>query len=98
MSETKIKKANENRTARKARPELPWNVVLHNEWNNEFRRVIVVLRRNIPGMTLARATRLTYEAHRSGQAVVKSCHRELAELYQEKLLREKLSVTIEPGG
>lgn len=97
MTDTKIKKANESRTARKAKPELPWNVILHNEWNNEFRRVIMILRRVIPGMTFAKATKITYEAHRSGQAVIKSCHRELAELYQEQLLGEKLTVTIEPG-
>lgn len=95
MTETKTKKSNKTRTAGKTRTEPPWNVILHNEWNNEFRRVITVLRKIIPGMTFAKATKITYEAHRSGQAVVKSCHKELAELYREQLQKEGLTVTIE---
>lgn len=98
MTDTKIKKANESRMARKAKPELPWNVILHNEWENAFQRVIWILKKVMPGMTFAKATKITYEAHRSGQALVKSCHRELAELCQERLLQEGLTVTIEPDG
>jgi ATP-dependent Clp protease adaptor protein ClpS len=37
------------------------------------------------------------EAHRVGQAVVKSCHKELAELYEDRLQTEGLTVSIEPA-
>jgi ATP-dependent Clp protease adaptor protein ClpS len=35
-------------------------------------------------MRLKKAARIMYEAHSSGQAVVKRCHKELAELYKER--------------
>ena len=38
-----------------------------------------------------------YEAHIKGQAVVKSCHKELAELYEERLREKGLTVTIQPA-
>ena len=81
---------------RKARPEPPWNVILHNDWVNGMGRVIYVLRRCIPGMTLKKATRIMWTAHTEGQAVVKQCHKELAELYEERLRAKKLTVSIEP--
>jgi ATP-dependent Clp protease adaptor protein ClpS len=49
-------------------------------------------------MTLAKATAIMYEAHTSGQALVKRCHKELAELYEERLQAEGLSVSIEQSG
>lgn len=97
MTATKSKKSRETQTRDKSRTEPPWNVVLHNEWNNPFQRVIWRLKKVIPGMTFARATRITYQAHTTGQAIVKSCHKELAELYQERLREENLSVSIEPA-
>jgi ATP-dependent Clp protease adaptor protein ClpS len=96
MPTTKPKKGERARTGRKAKPEPPWNVLLHNDWNNSMPRVVVVLKRIVPGMTLKKATRIMWEAHTSGKAVVKSCHKELAELYKERLLGEGLSVSIEP--
>jgi ATP-dependent Clp protease adaptor protein ClpS len=92
---TKTKK--EKRTRGKAKPELPWNVILHNDWNNSMPRVIVVLKRVIPGMTFKKAAKIMYEAHSTGRAVVKSCHRELAELYEERLLSAGLTASTEPG-
>ena len=61
-------------------------------------RVVVVLRRVIPGISVRRATRIMYEAHIRGNAVAKSCHRELAELYEERLRERGLTVTIEAAG
>jgi ATP-dependent Clp protease adaptor protein ClpS len=98
MTVTKPRKAERTRTENKAKPELPWNVLLHNDWNNSMPRVVVVLKKVVPGMTLKKATRIMWEAHRSGQAVVKSCHKELAELYMERLQEENLTVSIEPAG
>lgn len=96
MSATKPKKGKQARTGNRARPELPWNVLLHNDWNNSMPRVVVILKRVIPGMTLAKATAIMWEAHTTGKAVVKSCHKELAELYRERLSAEGLTASIEP--
>jgi ATP-dependent Clp protease adaptor protein ClpS len=97
MTATKIKKDKRTRTRNKAKPELPWHVILHNDWDNSMPRVVIILKKVIPGMTLKKATRIMYEAHSTGQAVVKSCHKELAELYQERLQGEGLTVSIEPS-
>lgn len=42
------------------------------------------------------ATRVTWEAHRTGRAVAKTCHKELAELYEERLRETGLTVSAEP--
>jgi ATP-dependent Clp protease adaptor protein ClpS len=97
MAATKVKKGERTRTRNKAKRELPWHVILHNDWDNSMPRVVIILKKVIPGMTLKKATRIMYEAHSTGQAVVKSCHKELAELYQERLLGEGLTVSIEPS-
>ncbi len=97
MTATKIKKEERSRTRNKVKPELPWHVILHNDWENSMPQVVIILKKVIPGMTLKKATRIMYEAHIAGQAVVKSCHKELAELYQERLQGEGLTVTIEPS-
>lgn len=98
MPTTKPREEGRTRTRRKGKPELPWKVVLHNDWNNSMPRVVLVLKRVVPGMTLKKATRIMWEAHTTGKAVVKSCHKELAELYKERLLGEGLSVSIETPG
>ena len=98
MSATKNKRAKVTRTENKDRTQPPWNVVLHNDWSNSMPRVVVVLRRVIPGISVRRATRIMYEAHSRGKAVAKSCHRELAELYEERLRERGLTVTIEASG
>ena len=83
--------------AGKAKPELPWNVILHNDWDNSMPRVVVVLKRAIPSTTYQKAAGFMYEAHRNGRAVVKSCHKELAGLSEERLLKKGLSVSMEPS-
>ncbi len=97
VTATKIKKEERTRTGNKAKPELPWNVILHNDWDNSMPRVVIILKKVIPGMTLKKATAIMYEAHTTGQALVKSCHKELAELYEERLQGEGLTVSIEPS-
>ncbi len=97
MPATKIKREEQTRTRNKAKPELPWHVILHNDWDNSMPRVVIILKKVIPGMTLKKATAIMYEAHTTGQALVKSCHKELAELYQERLGGEGLTVSIEPS-
>lgn len=97
MSTTNPYKQQVIQTSKKARSEPPWNVVLHNEWENPLQRVILILRRVIPGMSLKRATKVSWEAHRKGRAVVKRCHKELAEMYKELLQKEGLTISLEPA-
>src|SRR3954469_15690727 len=88
MTQTKTKRAEGTHAGDKAQTEPPWNVVLHNDWENSVTRVVWVLVRVIPGMTIKKATKVMWEAHTKGKAVAKTCHKELAELYEERL-REK---------
>ncbi len=98
MTATKPKKAKGTRTGSKAKPELPWKVLLHNDWENSMPRVVIVLKKVVPGMTVKKATRIMWEAHTTGKGLVKSCHKELAELYKERLQGEGLTISIEPAG
>ena len=97
MTTTKIEKTERARTGRRATTEPPWDVVLHNDWNNSMPRVIMVLLRTIPGMSIKRAAGMMYEAYSTGRAVVKRCHKELAELYKERLQGEGLIISLEPA-
>ncbi len=97
MSATRTRKAEGTRTRGEfQRSHEPlWNVVLHND-RNPINRVVWRLWRTIPGMTVKKATRVTWEAHTKGRAVAKTCHKELAELYEERLRAKGLTVSIEP--
>jgi len=97
MSATQIRTAEGTQTGRKARIDLPWKVILHNDWENSMPKVVMILKKVIPGMTLKKATKIMWEAHTTGKALVKSCHKELAELYEEQLLAKGLTVSIEPS-
>jgi ATP-dependent Clp protease adaptor protein ClpS len=97
MATTYPTREKRSRAGSKVKPELPWNVILHNDWQNSMPRVVIVLKKVIPGMTYKRAAGIMYEAHRNGRAVVKSCHKELAELYEERLLGKGLTASIEPA-
>ena len=98
MTATRIKRAESTKTGSKAKPDLPWNVILYNDWENSMLEVVVILKKVIPRMTLKKATKIMWEAHTTGKALVKSCHKELAELYEERLLAKGLTVSIEPSG
>ena len=97
MSATEIVREKKQKTGRRSSTEPPWNVLLHNDWDNSMPRVVLVLKKVVPGMTLGRAIKIMYEAHSSGRAVVKRCHKELAELYKERLQGEGLTVSLEPA-
>lgn len=97
MNATKTGKERKQRTGRKNSTEPPWNVLLHNDWENSMSRVVLILKKVLPGMTITRAIGIMYEAHSSGRAVVKRCHKELAELYKERLEDEGLRITLEPA-
>ena len=70
---------------------------MHNDFRNGMGRVVYVLRKVIPGMTVKKAVKVMWTAHTEGKAVVKSCHRELAELYEERLRAKGLTASVEPG-
>ena len=53
--------------------------------------------RTISGMNMKKATGVTWEAHTKGRAVAKTCHKKLAELYEERLLEKGLTISIEPA-
>lgn len=97
MNPTKPKREQRTRTGKKGQTEPPWNIILHNEWENSLLRVISILKKTIPGMTYSKSTKIAWEAHTSGRAVVKRCHKELAELYKERLQGEGLTVSLEPA-
>jgi ATP-dependent Clp protease adaptor protein ClpS len=73
----------------------PYNVILHNDDHNEIPHVVQALQKSVPGMSLARAVAIMWEAHTSGRAVVITCPLELAELYQQRLQSFGLTATIE---
>jgi ATP-dependent Clp protease adaptor protein ClpS len=73
----------------------PYKVILHNDDHNAMDHVVTALRKSVPGMGLARATAIMWEAHTSGKAIVIACPLELAELYQQRLLSFGLTATIE---
>jgi ATP-dependent Clp protease adaptor protein ClpS len=95
---TKVKTTEETRDSEKTRRshEPPWNVVLHND-RNPIDRVVWRLWRTISGMSMKKATSVTWEAHTKGRAVAKTCHKELAELYEERLREKGLTVSVESG-
>ena len=97
MTTTKAKNRQETRTGERTSEatELLWNVVLHND-RNPINRVVYRLWQTLPGMTMKKAAKITWEAHTKGQAVAKTCHKELAELYGERLREKALTVSIEP--
>ena len=94
MGTTGVEKARETRGESRRRHEPPWNVVLHDD-RNPINRVVWRLWRTIPDLTMKRATGITWEAHTKGRAVAKTCHKELAELYEERLRAKGLTVSIE---
>jgi ATP-dependent Clp protease adaptor protein ClpS len=62
-----------------------WRVIVRNDDHNTFEGVAVALARTIPGIDFGQGMRLAQAIHTSGQALVWSGHRELAELYHEQL-------------
>ena len=94
---TEVRRAPGTRTRRRIATEPPWNVILHNDFENSMSRVVVVIKQVIPGMTYRKAMKIMWQAHTSGRATVKQCHRELAELYEERLQKKGLTASAEPA-
>ena len=69
-----------------------WRVIVRNDSHNTFDHVARMLARHIPGVTLDRGHQLANEIHNTGQAIVFSGHRELAEHYWELLKSSGLTM------
>jgi ATP-dependent Clp protease adaptor protein ClpS len=62
-----------------------WRVIVRNDNHNTFDHVAATLARVLPGVSLERGHQLADSIHSSGQAIVWSGQRELAEHYWEQL-------------
>ena len=71
-----------------------WRVIVLNDDHNTFEGVAFALAQTIPGVDYDRGMALANRIHTTGQAVVWSGHRELAELYHAQL--ESHGLTMAP--
>jgi ATP-dependent Clp protease adaptor protein ClpS len=94
VSATKVGRTRGTRTEDGIGPEPPYKVVLHDSWH-PMSWVVYVLVKAIPGTPVGRAVEIMWEAHTKGRAVAKRCHREFAELYEERLKGKGLSASVE---
>jgi ATP-dependent Clp protease adaptor protein ClpS len=62
-----------------------WRVIVLNDDHNTFDGVAAALARIVPGITLDQGYALADKIHNTGQAIVWSGAKELAELYWEQL-------------
>jgi ATP-dependent Clp protease adaptor protein ClpS len=62
-----------------------WRVIVRNDDHNTFDGVAHALARTIPGVSVDRGYQIADRIHHSGQAIVWSGHKEIAELYWEQL-------------
>jgi ATP-dependent Clp protease adaptor protein ClpS len=71
-----------------------WRVIVLNDDHNTFEGVAFALAQTIPGIDYDKGMALANRIHTTGQAVVWSGHRELAELYHGQL--EGYGLTLAP--
>jgi ATP-dependent Clp protease adaptor protein ClpS len=71
-----------------------WRVIVLNDNHNTFEGVAFALAQTIPGVDYDRGMRLANRIHNTGQAVVWSGEREVAELYHAQL--EGYGLTMAP--
>ena len=62
-----------------------WRVIVRNDDHNTFEHVARTLARFIPGIDHARGLQIADQIHNSGQAIVWSGPKEVAELYWDQL-------------
>ncbi|MEM9252867.1 MAG: ATP-dependent Clp protease adaptor ClpS [Planctomycetota bacterium] len=79
------------------RQDLPrFHVVLHNDDKHDMYYVTDCLHLDLP-FSASDAWRLMYIAHHRGQSLLLTAHRELAELYRDKLRSRGLTVSLKPA-
>jgi len=71
-----------------------WRVIVLNDDQNTFEGVAFALAQTIPGVDYDKGMALANKIHTTGQALVWSGHRELAELYHSQL--EAYALTLAP--
>ena len=69
-----------------------WRVIVLNDDHNTFEGVAFALAKTIPGIDFDRGMALATTIHNSGQAIVWSGDRELAELYHSQLEGQGLTM------
>jgi ATP-dependent Clp protease adaptor protein ClpS len=74
----------------------PFRVLLHNDNHNIIQDVVRSIVQLTP-LDRAAAVRATFEADRTGVALLLVTHKERAELYREQFASKRLTVTIEPA-
>jgi len=62
-----------------------WRVIVLNDNHNTFDGVAAALARYVPGVTLSKGHAIADQIHRTGQAIVWTGHREIAEHYWDQL-------------
>ncbi len=62
-----------------------WKVIVRNDNHNTFDHVARTLAQVVPGITVGRGMEIAGVIHNSGQAIVYTGHKELAEHYWEQL-------------
>jgi ATP-dependent Clp protease adaptor protein ClpS len=63
----------------------PWRVIVRNDNHNTFQGVAFALSSVVPGLSYDRGMQLANRIHDTGQAIVWTGHKELAELYWNQL-------------
>jgi ATP-dependent Clp protease adaptor protein ClpS len=82
------------RTGRRSGTGGAWRVIVLNDDHNTFEGVAFALAQTIPGVDYEKGMALANRIHSTGQAIVWSGHRELAELYHSQL--EGYGLTMAP--
>ncbi len=83
-----------SRTQVETSPDLPWNVVVHDDPVNLMQYVTFVLMK-IFGYDEKKATILMMQVHKSGRSIVWSGEREKAEFYVQQLQAHQLKTSLE---
>ncbi|MCA9288690.1 MAG: ATP-dependent Clp protease adaptor ClpS [Phycisphaerales bacterium] len=74
----------------------PYRVLLHNDDKNDMLFVVGTLR-EIAALDRDDAVRVMVEAHKRGVSLVKTTHKERAELYVDQFRSKGLTATCEPA-
>src|SRR3954454_8676152 len=85
MSETLTPPQERTRRSTGSRLGDAWRVIVLNDDHNTFEGVAFALAQTIPGVDYDRGMAFATRIHETGQAIVWSGHRELAELYHAQL-------------
>lgn len=93
LEPVKVKETN-SETKKKFYPN--YRVLLHNDDSVWAGLVMEALQKHVPNMNETKATSVMLQAHNTGLGEVIVCAQEHAEMYQDLLQGEGLTITIEP--